>query len=174
MSSVLANGSVETSLAQPVAAADDDQSNALLTQKEEMQYQRALWVNRLLKEQLARETQGLTIKEIEEAQASIQARIRETRRVEAIRAPDSSRRVVAASPRVVNYMGQAPGNRGAAVPLHTAHSATQRRKRDVQIRDENAAFLKRLESVRSSFSPRMSNPSTQIPRLSPCSRLLER
>merc|ERR1719203_1058958 len=63
---------------------DSSQDEApLLTAEEEMQYQRALWVNRLLKEQLAIQTQGLSIKEIEEAQARIQARMREGSRVEA-------------------------------------------------------------------------------------------
>ena len=45
-----------------------------------MQYQRALWVNRLLKEQLAVQTQGLSIEEIDEAQQSIQARMHEVLR----------------------------------------------------------------------------------------------
>merc|ERR1719263_2063296 len=61
----------------------EDNDAPLLTAEEEMQYQRALWVNRLLKEQLAAQTQGLSIKEIEEAQAQIQARMREAQRLEA-------------------------------------------------------------------------------------------
>ena len=48
-----------------------------------MQYQRALWVNRLLKEQLAAQTQGLSLKEIEEAQAQIQQRMRQAARHQA-------------------------------------------------------------------------------------------
>merc|ERR1719263_1508308 len=61
----------------------EDNDAPLLTAEEEMQYQRALWVNRLLKEQLAAQTQGLSIKEIEEAQSQIQARMRDAQRLEA-------------------------------------------------------------------------------------------
>merc|ERR1719252_479669 len=78
----------------------------LLTAEEEMQYQRALWVNRLLKEQLAAQTQGLSIEEIEEAQAQIQARMRGAQRMEAWpvggQAPiaETPRRMARPSPRV--------------------------------------------------------------------------
>mmetsp|Transcript_65194 Transcript_65194/g.121536 ORF Transcript_65194/g.121536 Transcript_65194/m.121536 type:complete len:171 (+) Transcript_65194:59-571(+) len=163
MSSELAAGTLEA------IPPEVEPNHALLTPEEEMQFQRALWVNRLLKEQLARETQGLTIKEIEEAQATIQARMRDMKR-QAAPQGEPSRRGVSASPRSVNLTSST--SRGPPAIQFTAHSATQRRKREAMIRDENAAFLKRLESVRSSFSPRLNNPSTQVPRLSPCSRLL--
>merc|ERR1739848_923737 len=47
----------------------------ILTVEEEMQYQRALWLNRLLKEQLAQLTHNLSIEEIDMAKEQLQAQL---------------------------------------------------------------------------------------------------
>merc|ERR1719359_343650 len=60
----------------------EDDNAPLLTAEEEMHHQRALWINRLLKEQVAAQTHGMSIKEIEGAQAVIQARMREAQRLD--------------------------------------------------------------------------------------------
>lgn len=141
----------------------EEDAEPLLTAEEEMQYQRALWVNRLLKEQLALQTQGLSIKEIEEAQAQIQAKMRGAARSEAWPSGPGARPL---------HSLRAAGARSlASAPSSTAHSALNRRRRDEKIRQENSSFLRRLESVKSSFTPRV-NPAFRIPKLSPCSRLL--
>mmetsp|Transcript_82088 Transcript_82088/g.213860 ORF Transcript_82088/g.213860 Transcript_82088/m.213860 type:complete len:202 (+) Transcript_82088:60-665(+) len=136
----------------------------LLTAEEEMQYQRALWVNRLLKEQLAAQTQGLSIREIEEAQAQIQERMRDANRFEAWSGVEPSGRL--GRPSYASFWG-----RSAKPPAMTAHSAVNRRRRDERIQQENSAFLRRLESVKSTFTPRVA-ASDRIQRISPRSRLV--
>eukprot|EP00927_Polykrikos_kofoidii_P047066 TRINITY_DN41165_c0_g1_i1.p1 TRINITY_DN41165_c0_g1~~TRINITY_DN41165_c0_g1_i1.p1 ORF type:complete len:162 (-),score=29.06 TRINITY_DN41165_c0_g1_i1:147-632(-) len=144
----------------------------LLTAEEEMQYQRALWVNRLLKEQLAIQTQGLSIKEIEEAQAQIQASMREA--LQAASVDGAASRRLPSTMRPPSRSLMAAGSQSAAQtcpPARVAHSAVNRRRRDDRIRQENSAFLKRLESVKSSLTPR-APAANAIPRLPPRSRLL--
>merc|ERR1719407_213382 len=55
-------------------------------------------------------------------------------------------------------------------PPMIAHAGLNRRKQEAKIEQENSAFLRRLKSVKSAFTPRK-NPS-QIPALSPRSRLI--
>jgi len=151
----------------------EDHAVPLLTAEEEMQYQRALWVNRLLKEQLAAQTQGLSIQEIEEAQAQIQARMREASRLEAWRhdgqGPQRVPGAPAAAPR--SFWSRATPRRQQATSTHKSHFEVNRKRDNNRIQQENWAFLQRLESVRSTFTPRVTAPSL-IPKLSPRSRLL--
>merc|ERR1719450_2096740 len=155
-------------------AGEDQDEAPLLTAEEEMQYQRALWVNRLLKEQLAAQTQGLSIKEIEEAQAQIQARMREAQRLEAWSSDqgDSLHRLsgqrgsASASQSRSRWSSMSPRQ----TPVVRSHAEVNRKRRDEKIRQENCSFLRRLENVKSSFTPRVM--SNQIRKLSPCSRLL--
>lgn len=132
-----------------------------------MQYQRALWVNRLLKEQLATQTQGLSLKEIEEAQGQIQARMRQAARLQAWTShqgpePVGTTRNVAKSPRK-SYTQQTRNQ-------HTSSCEVNRRRAQHRIKEENLGILQRLENVKSSFTPRM--PSSRIPKISPRNRLL--
>eukprot|EP00435_Cladocopium_sp_Y103_P016685 s2891_g4.t1 len=140
-------------------------SAPLLTAEEEMQYQRALWVNRLLKEQLATQTQGLSLKEIEEAQGQIQARMRQAARLQAwtSQGPEPvGTRNRAKSPRK-SYTQQTRNQ-------HTSSCEVNRRRAQHRIKEENLGILQRLENVKSSFTPRM--PSSRIPKISPRNRLL--
>ena len=138
----------------------------LLTAEEEMQYQRALWVNRLLKEQLATQTQGLSLKEIEEAQGQIQARMRQAARLQAWTSHQGPEQVGtrnhAKSPRK-SYTQQTQSQ-------HTPSSEVNRRRVQHRIKEENLGILQRLENVKSSFTQRM--PSSRIPKISPRNRLL--
>jgi len=153
----------------------EDDDAPLLTAEEEMQYQRALWVNRLLKEQLATQTQGLSIKEIEEAQGQIQARMREAQRLEAWSQGAGEPLLRGSGQRGSTVASQLRSQWSKSSPRRTpvvrAHSEVNRRRRDEKIRQENSSFLRRLENVKSSFTPRIC-PPTQIRKLSPCSRLL--
>ncbi|CAJ1402470.1 unnamed protein product [Effrenium voratum] len=141
-------------------------SGTLLTAEEEMQYQRALWVNRLLKEQLATQTQGLSLKEIEEAQGQIQARMRQAARLQAWSSQHGpepvSARSYARSPRR-SHTQQARAQ-------HMSSCEVNRRKQQHRIKEENLGILQRLENVKSSFTPRM--PSSLIPKISARNRLL--
>jgi len=146
----------------------------LLTAEEEMQYQRALWVNRLLKEQLAAQTQGLSLKEIEEAQGEIQARMREAARQQAwgsvsngpvpVSNGKETRRIFVSPVRKSQTQSSSPSQ-------HKSHFEINRRKDNSRIREENLSFLSRLESVKSSFAPR-TMASHQIPKISARNRLL--
>mmetsp|Transcript_34952 Transcript_34952/g.62916 ORF Transcript_34952/g.62916 Transcript_34952/m.62916 type:complete len:184 (-) Transcript_34952:118-669(-) len=150
---------------------NEDDDAPLLTAEEEMQYQRALWVNRLLKEQLAVQTQGLSIKEIEEAQQQIQARMRDVQRLEAWPSGAAEPRLSPQREQSRSIWSNASPRFERRNPVIIAHSAVNRRKRERQIRQENSSFLRRLESVKSTFTPRIC-PPTQIRKLSPFSRLL--
>eukprot|EP00439_Symbiodinium_sp_Y106_P060654 s3984_g9.t1 len=149
---------------------DHDASQAgtpLLTAEEEMQYQRALWVNRFLKEQLAAQTQGLSLKEIEEAQTQIQARMRQATRLQAWTSsqgpdPASARTIYAKSPRRSQTQ--------QARPQVVSSCEVNRRRAQHRIKEENLGILQRIENVKSSFTPRM--PSNLIPKISPRNRLL--
>ncbi|CAE7359493.1 unnamed protein product [Symbiodinium sp. CCMP2456] len=139
----------------------------LLTAEEEMQYQRALWVNRLLKEQLAAQTQGLSLKEIEEAQTQIQARMRQATRLQAWTSsqgpdPGSARTIYAKSPRRSQTQ--------QARPQVVSSCEVNRRRAQHRIKEENLGILQRIENVKSSFTPRM--PSNLIRKISPRNRLL--
>eukprot|EP00929_Paragymnodinium_shiwhaense_P120516 TRINITY_DN92475_c0_g1_i1.p1 TRINITY_DN92475_c0_g1~~TRINITY_DN92475_c0_g1_i1.p1 ORF type:complete len:206 (+),score=48.53 TRINITY_DN92475_c0_g1_i1:128-745(+) len=165
----------------------EEEEVPLLTAEEEMQYQRALWVNRLLKEQLAAQTQGLSIREIEEAQAALQAQMKEALRLQSAAAaiapadggamrsargrPPSRSLILAAGSAALSSSTVVP-QAGVRAPARTAHSAINRRRRDERIRDENSAFLRRLETVKSTFTPRVA-PADNIPRLPARSRLLQ-
>ncbi|CAK9016398.1 unnamed protein product [Durusdinium trenchii] len=140
------------------------QAGPLLTAEEEMQYQRALWVNRLLKEQLATQTQGLSLKEIEEAQGQIQARMRQAARLQAwtSHGPEPVGTRYPKSPRK-SYTQQSRNQ-------HTSSCEVNRRRAQHRIKEENLGILQRLENVKSSFTPRM--PSSRIPKISPRNRLL--
>mmetsp|Transcript_49606 Transcript_49606/g.111548 ORF Transcript_49606/g.111548 Transcript_49606/m.111548 type:complete len:185 (+) Transcript_49606:62-616(+) len=153
----------------PSVSVHEDDNPPLLTAEEEMRHQRALWINRLLKEQLAVQTQGLSIKEIEEAQAQIQGRLREAMRMQAWpNASQEQQRSRSVAPPASRSMWSRTPRAPSAV---VAHSALNRRKRDERIQQENHAFLRRLESVKSTFTPRVPHPRG-IPLLSPRSRLL--
>mmetsp|Transcript_45169 Transcript_45169/g.84303 ORF Transcript_45169/g.84303 Transcript_45169/m.84303 type:complete len:165 (-) Transcript_45169:141-635(-) len=147
---------------------DDAQAagTPLLTAEEEMQYQRALWVNRFLKEQLAAQTQGLSLKEIEEAQGQIQARMRQATRLQAWATPQGpqpgARTVYARSPRRSQTQ--------QARPQVVSSCEVNRRRAQHRIKEENLGILQRIENVKSSFTPRM--PSSLIPKISPRNRLL--
>eukprot|EP00933_Yihiella_yeosuensis_P021722 TRINITY_DN17163_c0_g1_i1.p1 TRINITY_DN17163_c0_g1~~TRINITY_DN17163_c0_g1_i1.p1 ORF type:complete len:208 (+),score=26.62 TRINITY_DN17163_c0_g1_i1:48-626(+) len=159
-----------------------DYSGPLLTAEEEMQYQRALWVNRLLKEQLAAQTQGLSIKEIEEAQGQIQARMRDSARMEAWNSNQGPQRIPGQAGNLYSA-GQArkfgpasPRSRSqhsSSVPpqRHITNGEVNRRREKQRIRQDNFSILARLESVKSTFTPRVKDPMS-IPKLPPRSRLL--
>merc|ERR1712046_69248 len=102
-------------------------------------------------------------KDIEEAQAQIQARMREAAQMEpasrapAIDAHGKPRQIrLASRSLVVAGSASAAQSPPPRAPARTAHSAVNRRRRDERIQQENGAFLKRLESVKSSFTPRVS------------------
>eukprot|EP00930_Biecheleria_cincta_P099947 TRINITY_DN9155_c0_g1_i1.p1 TRINITY_DN9155_c0_g1~~TRINITY_DN9155_c0_g1_i1.p1 ORF type:complete len:209 (+),score=38.00 TRINITY_DN9155_c0_g1_i1:91-627(+) len=159
-------------------AAEEAAPVPLLTAEEEMQYQRALWVNRLLKEQLATQTQGLSLKEIEEAQAEIQTRMRDAARLQAWAigggAPVPVHGSGAAPEGRRNWLGRSPRGKSwtqSAKAPHTSHFEVNRRRDHSRIREENGAFLQRLENVKSSFAPR-TMASALIPKISPRNRLL--
>ncbi|CAE7314785.1 unnamed protein product [Symbiodinium sp. KB8] len=133
----------------------------------EMQYQRALWVNRFLKEQLAAQTQGLSLKEIEEAQTQIQTRMRQATRLQAWTSsqgpdPGSARTIYAKSPRRSQTQ--------QARPQVVSSCEVNRRRAQHRIKEENLGILQRIENVKSSFTPRM--PSNLIRKISPRNRLL--
>eukprot|EP00931_Biecheleriopsis_adriatica_P061794 TRINITY_DN37174_c0_g1_i1.p1 TRINITY_DN37174_c0_g1~~TRINITY_DN37174_c0_g1_i1.p1 ORF type:complete len:190 (-),score=34.37 TRINITY_DN37174_c0_g1_i1:155-724(-) len=154
---------------------EDAAPTPLLTAEEEMQYQRALWVNRLLKEQLAAQTQGLSLKEIEDAQSQIQARMREAARLQAwgnsshnqvppgVSGAQNNRSLFGRSPRRSHTQN--------ARPAHTSTYEVNRRRDRSRIKEENSALLNRLESVKSTFAPRTLAASL-IPKISPRNRLL--
>jgi len=154
----------------PGRAGSDDSAmlgGSLLTAEEELRYQRALWINRLLKEQLAAQTQGLSIQEIEEAQAQIQANVRATHRLEAW--PSGS---TFAGSTMLSHRKSA---RAPASPKPSsktrAPSALNRHRQNERIKQENSVILRRLENVRSCFTPRTVN-CNRVQRISPRSRLI--
>lgn len=148
--------------------AGDADDPPLLTAAEEMQYHRALWVNRLLKEQVAAQTQGLTVREIEEAQEQIQARHRDVFRGDLLtdyrgglppryRANAKSASTGPGfSPRPI--LGPLP-------PALIAPSAHNRRRQEQRIRKDNLSLLSRLQGVQSTLTARGSRAS-EVPKLS--------
>eukprot|EP00747_Dinoflagellata_sp_TGD_P165152 gnl/TRDRNA2_/TRDRNA2_186046_c0_seq1.p1 gnl/TRDRNA2_/TRDRNA2_186046_c0~~gnl/TRDRNA2_/TRDRNA2_186046_c0_seq1.p1 ORF type:complete len:189 (+),score=32.63 gnl/TRDRNA2_/TRDRNA2_186046_c0_seq1:55-621(+) len=179
----LANVSASHASHEAMHSLQEDDEAPILSAEEEMQYQRALWVNRLMKEKIAMQTQGLSIKEIEAAQAEIQARMRrESQQNRMLLEQAWPREPLSARQQRLMPHGNAKGllggsfsARGASAiapsaPL-VASAAINRRRQAEQIKHDNLAFLKRLEGVKSSFADKVTPPN-QIPRISPCNRIL--
>ncbi|CAK0831491.1 unnamed protein product [Prorocentrum cordatum] len=116
-------------------------------------------------EELATKTRGKSIREIEEAQAQIQASMREVSQAAAwsdAPAPAQRGQLSARS-----AFGRASSNPPAAI----ASAGLNRRRRDEKIRQENLAFDRRLQSVRAVITPRKT-AAADIPKLSGRSRLM--
>jgi hypothetical protein len=130
----------------PMAQRDDAASGPLLSAEEEMQYQRAMWVNRLLKEELAAQTRGLSIEEIEMQQEQILANMREATKMAALPEALSSKTPLSARSYVVRSTNTQPAS--------VASSTINRRRRDEKIRRENLVFGRRLQNVKGVVTPR--------------------
>lgn len=165
----------------------------ILTVEEEMQYQRALWLNRLLKEQLAQLTHNLSIEEIDMAKEQLQAQLGISAQSQGgfanpgggggggwiVGGESTKVRSMPFGSKMISPRGGSTGP-GAARTMsqisprrvqQASSSAVNRKKREAQIDRENLGFLRRLQNVKSSFH--QLPPPTAIPKLSANSRLLQ-
>merc|ERR1719198_2673400 len=128
-----------------------------------MHYQRALWLNRLLKEQTAQLTQGLTIEEVDQAKEALKVQLGLDQQPS-----DSYWSGVQKDVGVSRGAGrsQQTSSLWSTTPRRTApaSSAVNRKRRQQQIDNDNLAFLRRLQSVKSTFHKLP--PPTAIPKLS--------
>jgi len=116
----------------------------MLTPAEEMQYQRALWLNRLLKEQMAEQTRGMSIEEIELARGLIQERLAEACALDWRPSEVAHRSRVA---RTAGCSSWSTDVRTPKVSSVTASSAINRNRFQNQIREDNLASLKRIGAL---------------------------
>jgi len=152
----------------------------ILTVEEEMQYQRALWLNRLLKEQLAQLTHNLSIEEIDMAKEQLQAQLGITAQSAGALGGGgwtSEQQQVRGMPfgsKMISPRGAPGGSQSVFTPRRvqqTSSSAVNRKKQEQQIDRENLGFLRRLQNVKSSFHKLP--PPTAIPKIANDSRLLQ-